>query len=206
MRARSGRLYALCMRRPTPRELTHALAVVAAALFGVALNRANVAGVPAGELVIALALLGLIGALHQARQPPPLGLVLVAAVALADPVPSAVALPLLVALFLVALSCERQVTVLAGGGVFVVMAAVLVGSQRLAIDRDVARLVPWTVAIGLATAAGSTCMRGATSSTRCGRALSRPSASRTCSRIRPWRMSACGSRGNCMTSSRTGSA
>jgi signal transduction histidine kinase len=141
------------MRRPTPRELLLALAVVVAALAGVGLNRGNLAAEPAGVFAICVGLLGLVGALQLARQPPPLGLVLVAAVALAEPVPGGVALPLLVALFLVALRCDRQVTLVAVAGVFAVLTGVLLWSHQLA-HANLRPLLPWSVAIGLATAAG----------------------------------------------------
>ena len=154
MRAWFGRLYALCMRRPTPREFLFALAVVVAALAGAGLNYGGVGNEPAGTFAICLCLLGMIGALARTRQPPQLGLALVTAVALTDPARGAVALPLLAALFLVALRCDRQVTVVAVAVVFLVLTSVLVQNDGLTLDRNLAPLVPWSVAIGLATAAG----------------------------------------------------
>jgi len=148
-----GRLYALWMHRPAPRELLLALAVVAAALVGVGLNRADAAAEPIGVFAICVCLLGLVGALQLARRPPPFGLALVAAVALAEPVRGAVALPVLFALFLVALRCERRVTIVAVAGVIAVLTGVLVQSHQLA-HANVRPLLPWIVEIGLATAAG----------------------------------------------------
>jgi signal transduction histidine kinase len=142
------------MPRPTPRELLFALALVVASLAGAGLNHDGIGNEPAGAFAVCLCLLGMIGALAFARQPPQLGLALVAAVALTDPVRGAVALPLLAALFLVALRCDRQVTVVAVAVVSFVLTIVLVLSHGLTLDRNLAPLVPWSVAIGLATAAG----------------------------------------------------
>ena len=141
------------MRLPSPRELRFALAIVAATLIGVALNLAGAADPPAGALVIAVALLALIGTLTIARQPPPFALALVATISIADPARQAVALPLLVALFLVALRCDRQTTIVSVAGVLAVLAGVLALSGQFA-AANFSPLLSWSVSVALATAAG----------------------------------------------------
>jgi signal transduction histidine kinase len=142
------------MRWPSSRELLLGLAVAAAALVGVALNRAGTAGEPVGALGICLALLALIGFLRLAFvAPPPFVLALVAALSIGYPAHEAVLLPLLVALFLVALRCDRQTTIVSVVGVLAVLTGVLAWSGQFA-GGTFRPLLSWTVSVGLATAAG----------------------------------------------------
>jgi signal transduction histidine kinase len=109
---------------------------------------------PRAEVIVCFSLFGLVWGAYAIWRRPLLGFALCAVVALVDPSRAAVALPLVLAIGVVALSCEDRRVTAATALVAVVLLADVIGSPEPFSDRNLRPLVPWTIAVGLAVAAG----------------------------------------------------
>jgi len=104
-------------------------------------------------VLVCFALIAAIALLLRLNQPPIVVLALIGIVAVAYPDRGAVALPLLIAMFVVAYRAERRVTAAAALATLGVLVVVLSARADLSVA-DYRPLAPWAVAVGLAVAAG----------------------------------------------------
>jgi len=140
------------LRHPRPQDLRYPLALAGVG-GAAALYRHSTLNAHTGGLLAFLLLVGMIGLLIRVGQHPLFVLALVALAAAIYPDRAAVALPLLLALFFVAQRADRRLTAVAVLATLVVLVALLASGGSLA-HENLRPLVPWSIALGLATAAG----------------------------------------------------